>query len=290
MWDEIANDIARAIGSDFAIEHRELAGGGCINETCVVSGQGQVFFVKTNSASSIDMFRAEAKGLEEMARTGTIRVPRPICQGCYDQQAFLVLEYLDLVAPRDKDCWWQLGKNLAHLHRITSASFGWTLDNTIGSTPQPNAMSEDWVGFFREKRLEHQLRLARDRGRIFEDSDTLLDGLGEFFHDYTPVPSLIHGDLWNGNVSFLKSGEPVVYDPALYYADREAEFGIIDMFGGFAPEFYEAYNSEWPLDPGFGARKGLYLLYHQLNHFNLFGTSYASSCQATLNKLLKHIL
>ena len=289
MWENVEYQIRLSTNRKFSIEKSRPIGGGCINDASCVTGNGQSYFVKTNSQSDPEIFRAEFKALEEISKSDCIRVPKPVCYGSGGGYSFLVMEYLELTPAKGSRSWVDLGVNLARLHKVSSRRFGWVMDNVIGSTPQPNKECEDWISFFRDQRLGHQLKLAQEKGVQFDGADTLLDGLERFFQDYAPRPSLLHGDLWNGNVGFLKSGEPVIFDPATYFGDREAEFGIIEMFGGFAPEFYQGYHSEWPLDQGFSSRKDLYLLYHQLNHFNLFGHGYLAGCRATLKKCLKSV-
>ncbi len=183
----------------------------------------------------------------------------------------------------------KLGRELAALHRLPQPYFGWHRDNTIGSTPQRNPRADDWITFWREHRLGFQLELARTRGGSFPGANHLLDRLEELFEGYEPQPSLLHGDLWSGNVGWLGDGSPVIFDPACYFGDREAEFGIIAMFGGFTEEFYRGYHSVWPLDEGFPQRLPLYELYHTLNHFNLFGGGYAAAGQRLMDRVLRNL-
>jgi fructosamine-3-kinase len=174
-------------------------------------------------------------------------------------------------------------------HRALQPAFGWYRDNTIGSTPQSNAWQDDWVTFLRERRLGYQLELAAEngfRGRLQQRGEVLLDALGEFFTTYRPVPSLLHGDLWAGNRTADEHGRPVIFDPAVYYGDREADVAMTRLFGGFGAGFYRAYEANWALDDGAGARTDLYNLYHVLNHLNLFGEGYLARALAMLDRLL----
>jgi fructosamine-3-kinase len=185
-----------------------------------------------------------------------------------------------------------MGRLLAHLHRTTGPRFGWKRDNTIGSTPQLNAWTDRWVDFLRDQRLGYQLQLAaqQDYGtRLQSKGERLCAGLDAFFSAYQPVPSLLHGDLWGGNAGYLTSGEPVVFDPAVYYGDREADLAMTELFGGFGADFHAAYREAWPLDPGYGTRKTLYNLYHILNHAHLFGGGYVGQAQSMLDRLLAEI-
>jgi fructosamine-3-kinase len=194
-------------------------------------------------------------------------------------EAFLELERLELGAPPD---WPGLARAVLALHRTTGERFGWHKDNWIGLAPQRNRWSEDWIGFYRECRLLPQLR----RAKLVDEAQPLLDHLPAFFEGYRPVPSLLHGDLWHGNAGFTAQG-PVLFDPAVYYGDREADLAMSELFGGFAREFYAAYRDAWPLDSGYETRRHLYNLYHLLNHLNLFGGGYRGQVKATLQLLLR---
>jgi len=290
LTDTLVDAIRHATGQAFYPDHRQPVGGGCINRTELLEGAGQRYFVKLNDASRLEMFEAESAGLQEIASSGSIRVPKPVVSGSADGQSFLVLEFLDLGrSHRASDV--ALGRNLANLHRHTASRFGWRRNNTIGATPQINTETQDWVVFFREHRLRFQLDLVARRGarRLHEQGEALLEVLPRYFADYHPTPSLLHGDLWGGNHGALRDGTPVVFDPAVYYGDREADIAMTELFGGFGQEFYSAYNAAWPLDPGFAIRKHLYNLYHVLNHYNLFGGGYADQASGLIARLLDEI-
>ncbi len=230
-WQDIERSIRLASVAPFTIESRAGAGGGCINECHVIRGQGRAFFVKLNAPEKAEMFSAEAAGLREIARTKTIRVPEPICHGASPAACWLVLEHLELRRGDDRSMA-QLGRNLARMHRVTSKRFGWHRDNTIGATPQVNTRSGDWIAFWHECRLGYQLKLADSGGhsrRLVADGERLLGALPSFFHGYTPPPSLLHGDLWSGNVGLETGGDPVIYDPAVYYGDREADLAMTEL-------------------------------------------------------------
>jgi fructosamine-3-kinase len=178
------------------------------------------------------------------------------------------------------------------MHRVTQARFGWVQDNTIGSTPQINTPEEDWIVFWREHRLRFQLHLATRHGhggRLRERGERLLDEFPRLFAEYQPAASLLHGDLWSGNYAYTREGEPVIFDPAVYYGDREADLAMTELFGGFGREFYAAYREAYPLDEGYAVRKTLYNLYHVLNHLNLFGGGYLSQAQGMIDRLLSEL-
>jgi fructosamine-3-kinase len=287
-WRDIERSIGAASGTPFAIESRAVIGGGCINECYVVRGAGRAYFAKLTAPSRADMFAAEAAGLAEIARSQTMRVPQPVCHGAGAKASWLVLEHLEL-RPGDEQSMGRLGRNLARMHRITGARHGWHRDNTIGATPQVNTGSGDWIAFWRERRLGFQLKLAAARGHrrgLIAAGERLLEALPSFFRGYTPAPALLHGDLWSGNAARTTTGEPVIYDPAVYYGDREADLAMTELFGGFPQSFYEAYGAEYPLDAGYQARKHLYNLYHVLNHLNLFGGGYGAQAARMIEQLL----
>jgi fructosamine-3-kinase len=287
-WGAIAARISACTGTDFGVQRAEPASGGCINEAWVLSGGGQRFFVKRAPLTAAETFEAEFEGLVELAQAGAVRVPQPVCSGADARHAWLVLEYLDLRGGREGR-WARLGIGLAAQHRSVATQFGWRRDNTIGATAQPNTWSADWVAFVREHRLRHQLALAQRNGfrrELAERGARLLERLPAFFVSHAPRPSLLHGDLWSGNVGFLGNGEPVIFDPAVYYGDREADIAMTELFGGFSADFYAAYKQAWALDSGYMVRRRLYNLYHQLNHLNLFGAAYLSDCRNAIERLL----
>jgi fructosamine-3-kinase len=285
LWQHIGGHIYAETGVSIRAVPAAV-GGGCINEAVRVPGEGRNFFVKLNAAAKTDMFAAEAEGLRALAATHTVCVPGPVCWGVAGDVAYLVLEYLEF-GRGGKGA--ELGEQLAAMHRVTQAEFGWHRDNTIGSTPQINTPCADWIGFWRERRLGYQLRLAERNGwggelqrlgeRLLVDMDTL-------FETYHPRPALLHGDLWGGNHGFLADGRPVIFDPAVYFGDREADLAMTELFGGFGGDFYAGYRAAWPLDPGYASRKRFYNLYHILNHLNLFGGGYHGQALRMLQQLL----
>ena len=283
MWETICEHISDATAHAFVSNDPQPLGGGCINEAFLLSDGLRLFFVKINTAERLDMFEAEAEGLRALASADAVRVPDVICCGVSEGRSFLVLEYIEMGGFANQRL---MGEQLALLHKKTAERFGWHRDNTIGSTPQLNTWTEGWVGFYRKYRLGYQFDLATKRGRRFDGSGALMECLGKFFEGYTPKPSLLHGDLWGGNASYDTQGQPVVFDPAIYYGDREADIAFTEMFGGFGRDFYEAYNQTWQLDAGYAIRRELYNLYHLLNHYNLFGGHYGNSAQSTIARLL----
>lgn len=291
-WQAVAAGISRALGRPFEVAGSSRRGGGCINEAVCLQGTSRErFFVKLNRAGLLPMFEAEMDGLREIVASGTVRAPEPVALGVEGGQCWLALEYIEF-GPAGSSSSEALGEQLAAMHRCTSNTYGWYRDNTIGSTPQPNTPRLDWVAFLREQRLGYQLQLAAERGApadLRDRGSRLLEALPAFFSGYTPVPSLLHGDLWGGNWATDNRGCPVIFDPAVYYGDREADLAMTELFGGFDDRFYQSYRSCWDIDPGYTNRKVVYNLYHVLNHFNLFGGGYARQARDMINELLSNL-
>ena len=277
--------ISDATGLPFTPLTQRSVSGGCINQSYLLTDAERSFFVKLNDVKRLAMFEAEAAGLQQILASNTVRVPRPLCHGVVNDQAYLVMEYLDLRGHGDASA---LGQQLALMHRQQQTYFGGPRDNTLGSTPQPNTQTANWIKFLREQRIGYQLRLAAQNGyggKLQTQGEKLLTGLDQFFTDYRPQASLLHGDLWGGNHAYLPDGTPVIFDPAVYYGDRETDLAMTELFGGFAPAFYAAYREAWPLDAGYAVRKTLYNLYHILNHANLFGGGYAQQALEMVTQL-----
>ncbi|MDN5871282.1 MAG: fructosamine kinase family protein [Nitrococcus sp.] len=289
LWGDIYAAIERATGSPVrGRPPRSIVGGG-INRTAAIGEGGARYFVKLNDApGSLQMFEAEAEGLRLLAQPRALRIPQPISCGSSGTTAYLALEHIALGrggAAGDA----RLGEGLAAIHGVTRPRFGWDRDNTIGSTPQINRQSDDWVSFFRDQRLGFQLELAERNGHggvLTQAGFRVLEAVPLLCADHRPAASLLHGDLWGGNAAVDCDGAPVVYDPAVYFGDRETDLAMTELFGGFGAPFYEAYKAAWPLDAGYALRRDLYQLYHVLNHLNLFGAGYAGSAQRLIDRLL----
>lgn len=291
VWHDISAQISAVTNAHFTVKEPRAIGGGCINQAYYIMDGAQRYFVKLNTTDSLIMFEAEAAGLMEIHRSETLRVPLPICYGQNDQAAWLVLEYIDLNSGKCGNAA-DLGRQLAAMHRTTTRQFGWVRDNTIGQTLQINTPSSDWINFWRTQRLGFQLDLAKTNGhngKLQKLGEKLLINLDKFFPDAPPLPALLHGDLWSGNYAYDGNGIPVLFDPAVYYGDREADIAMTELFGGFPANFYSAYRYDYPLDSGYNIRKLVYNLYHILNHLNLFGSSYRHQTEQTINTLLAEI-
>lgn len=280
--------IERRYGGGVTVNSRRGVGGGSINRTGTITlSNGETLFLKENSRSHTDLFKAEALGLEALRRAEGPRVPEPIALYEAGNDQFLLME---AITPGRKggNFFSRFGRELAKLHRSNRAErFGFSMDNHIGSTPQPNGRRERWVAFFGEQRLRFQVELAAERGladnAMVRGVEAIIGKLDSLLPE-PEHPSLLHGDLWGGNYMVDEAGEPVLIDPAVYYGHREADLAMTELFGGFGREFYRSYDEAFPLQPDYRSRVDLYNLYHLLNHLNLFGGGYAGSCRSIIRR------
>lgn len=289
--------LGAAFGDGVTMTRMTPVYGGDINEAYRISlSSGEVAFLKTNSVKNAKFFEAELLGLSVLRAAGKIGVPKTLGTGIDQQKAFsfLLLEYIDS-APRIKTYWETFGHELARLHRSEEAlppesqmargKYGFPQDNFIGSNPQKNQPKETWADFYRECRLLPQIKMADG----YLDSSLrkkllyLLDHLDVYLRE-PEFPSLLHGDLWSGNVLCGNDGKAWILDPAAYVGDYETDLAMTQLFGSFPSTFYAAYNEENPMEPDYLDRKPLYQLYHLLNHFNLFGSSYLGSVVEIIKK------
>jgi fructosamine-3-kinase len=286
--------LCRCAGTQSALDRLIEVPGGSISRAFVAVTGERKWFIKLNEIGLLDMFEAEADGLNALAKCPAIRVPQVIGSGSDGRQAYLVLEHLELF-PMEKHnacACASAGRALADLHRIVGSRFGWTRDNYIGHTPQSNHLCSDWADFFARERLLPQLDIARKNGHsgsLIDNGERLAERAHVFFCDHCPEPSLLHGDLWNGNAAFDRQGRLVLYDPAVYFGDRETDLAMSELFGGFPPAFYTAYRDAWPLSTCYPQRRMLYNLYHVLNHCNLFGGGYRQQADHIIGVLLAEI-
>ena len=290
-WDCIFNAISKATGTKFSGEQVTPISGDKVSDTQIISDGREEYFIKRATADAVRRLAAEVEGLEALRKVKALTVPRVIVSGLADTCSYIVLERLRFTRATDQSAA-QLGFQLAYQHRITDETFGWDHDNFIGPNTQLNPRRTDWVKFWRDCRLRPQLDLAASTasGKVLAKSgERLLESCDAFFNGYRPTPSLLHGDLWAGNWGVLADGSPVVFDPAVYFGDREADLAMTELFGGFGPAFYSAYSDTWPLDAGYGTRRNLYNLYHVLNHLNLFGASYLPQSKQLILSLLAEV-
>jgi fructosamine-3-kinase len=284
--------VARALGSA-VVQARPVAGGDINEAHQLTLGDGRVVFAKTNRRPDPAMFPAEARGLAWLAEAAALRVPAVLA---VDPQ-FLVLEHI-ASAPRRPDFDERLGRGLAALHRsgppvynppAQGRPFGLDHDNFIGRLPQDNRPLPGWSAFYRERRLEPQLRRATDAGlaspRMLRDCQRLFAVMDELVGAPEP-PARLHGDLWGGNMIADDGGAPCLIDPAAYAGHREVDLAMMRLFGGFGPRVFAAYDEAFPLSDGHQERVPLYQLYFLLVHVNLFGGSYVSGVERALSSLV----
>ncbi|GIX44557.1 MAG: fructosamine kinase [Candidatus Sumerlaea sp.] len=283
---DVEHALAEYEGGSVTIERILSCGGGCINHAAkLLTSTGRSYFLKWNHDAPPTFFIREMEGLRELRACGVLRVPEAIAASDTTEQtpAWLLLE--DVTAPtpgNERAAQTQfsetLGRGLALIHQRHASQFGFHADNFIGSTPQPNPWCSSWPEFFREWRLGHMIRLLTGQGRLSHDqiklSTRFLNKLDELLSAVVEPPSLLHGDLWGGNVMSDANGSPTLIDPAVYYGHREADLAMTELFGGFDARFYAAYREAYPLDTEYRDRRDIYNLYHILNHALLFGSSY----------------
>ena len=288
----MARALAAALGHPVTITRRSPLSGGCIGHVERLDTNAGPFVLKWLPATAAGFFEGEAAGLDALRAAGSgLVVPRVLAlvgaardgDGDDARAPFLVIEFLPPGrAARDVDE--RLGRGLAAQHRTSARQFGFHCDTFCGATRQPNAWTPDWITFYRSARLGCQVDLATNAGllasadrRLF---DRLLAKLGTRLTEPAEGPALVHGDLWAGNLHITTSGAPALLDPAAHYAHREAELGIMTLFGGVPPRTLDAYAEAFPLDAGWRERHPLYQLYHLLNHLNLFGHGYHAQVMA----------
>ena len=264
--------------------------GGDINRAFRVDLEGKAVFVKTNRRKNLSFFEAEAEGLAAIACTNAIRVPEVFAAGTDSRYgSFLMMEWSE--GRKERDFFQNFGRNLASMHRadttdfVRDGRFGFLHDNYIGSNRQTNSPADSWIDFFRDSRLSPQFRMADS---WFDSQDRkaasrLMDHLGDYLPE-PEFPSLLHGDLWNGNYLVGSDGSAWLIDPAAYVGCFEADIAMTELFGGFPRDFYAAYGEVNPLLPEYKERRDLYNLYHLLNHLNLFGGSYLSSVRSIIRR------
>lgn len=271
--------IAKKIENHFGekIISRNDSSGGCIARAQIITMEsGRQYFLKSG-AQNKRMFPTEANSLKELAKAQTIRIP----QVFITDPDFLLIEYIP-TGKASTDFFEVFGRQFAQMHKYTADSFGFFEDNFIGHTPQENIptpeQANNWTSFYFEKRLLYQFKLAEKNGLssagLREGFKNLESKIESIIPASDEKPSLLHGDLWSGNYLADENGNPVIIDPAVYYGHREADLAMTKLFGGFSASFYSAYIEAFPLQEDYSYRENIYILYHVLNHLNLFGMSY----------------
>lgn len=260
--------------------------GGDINAVFLISADDQNWVVKRNKSKKFpEMLAKEFRAMHYLGKTSPLRHPKMLHHFSTESQQFLVMEYIE-EAGNTKKGQENLGKGLAQQHLISKDDFGWQEDNYIGSLVQVNNKSKDWNSFFAEHRLLHQSQQVYDKGLFSRADVQKMERLCNRLDDIIPVekPALLHGDLWGGNYFISNNDEPILYDPAVYFGHREMDMAMTHLFGGFSEVFYRSYQVENPLEQSWESRIGLFQLYPNLVHLNLFGRAYLNSIQRVIEK------
>lgn len=296
LMEDVQRAFSTLLSTDLTVVDQHRVSGGCISETSHLvtedsQGRRKNWFVKTNQESFLENFQAEADGLERLAEVPAIEIPRAEVVGISDQQAWLVMNWIEQEPP-GRDFFRDFGVCLAEMHRCTSGSrIGLERDNFLGAAKQVNRSQGGWVDFVAENRLGFQLRWGLHQQLIDDnlrrDCERVIAGLDQTLAGRSETTSLLHGDLWSGNYLCNREGSPVLIDPAVYYGCREAEFGMLMLFGACPSSFYEAYQEVFPMNPGWQRRVNVYVLYHLLNHLNLFGHGYHGQCKGVAEQILR---
>jgi protein-ribulosamine 3-kinase len=277
-----------ALGRQLVVNGTSFVSGGCINNTLQLHTSEGDFFLKWQKGIASDMFEKEARGLQMLDHTGCIATPQVMAWGTLDSKHYLLLEFVES-ARESAGYWSDFGGKLARMHKgHTSDKYGLGYDNYIGKLPQKNTQCDNWIDFFVEHRLEYQLKLAVQNRLVDSRFIQRYRKLYTKLPALLPVdqPSLLHGDLWSGNVVIGADGLACLIDPAVYYGHREIELAFTRMFGGFSEGFYSEYQNVFPLEAGFSSRIEIYNIYPLMVHANLFGASYLNGVEQVLNKYL----
>lgn len=294
-YQSLAEALVALYGNSVAVEKTDKLTGGDINKAYGLTlTNGQHVFMKANEKDKVQFFKSESLALSAISKTSTIGTPKVLCTGTDNGEivgySFMLMDFVES-SLRNEDYFEKLGHNLASLHKapaeefVDGGKFGFLEDNFIGSSNQINSPSENWISFFRDKRLLPQIKKADSHfdQKTRALAQKLLDHLGDFLIE-PEKPSLLHGDLWWGNILCNKDGDAILIDPASYVGHREADIAMTELFGRFAPDFYEAYKETFSLQPGYEERRDLYNLYHLLNHLNIFGESYLEAVVSVISE------
>ena len=269
--------LATIYGSSVHLKDSRSVGGGCINHAVKISTSVGDFFLKWNASAPAELFLKEAAGLNEMRlAASTLSIPKVYwSKDVDDLPGLLLMEYLQ-PAINTSGLDEQLGRGIAQLHRKTAPAFGFDHSNYCGTTIQDNTWTDNWPEFYAQQRIWSLVEQIKKTRGMSSEEQKIYEKLVARMSDLLPhqtVPSLIHGDLWSGNYMYTANG-PALIDPACYYADREMELGMMQLFGGFSGSVWNTYQEEFPLPEGWRKRMRLYQLYHILNHYLLFGGLY----------------
>lgn len=275
IFDHIARLLSQHLGLPLQINsHRQVFGGNINHTYCLYTSAG-TFFLKLNANSFPCMFQKEFEGLQLLHQTLSIKIPLPVVYGSFDDSTFLITEFIE-EGGASKNFWQTFANQLASLHRYSNSRFGLSSANYIGMLAQQNNYCDSWQEFYTTQRLQPLMQLAFNQNKCSEEDLIAAEKLCDRLYNLLPeaIPALVHGDLWSGNFMCDRNGSPVIYDPAVYYGNREMDIAMSLLFGGFDKSFYDFYNEAFPLQPGWKSRVPLHNLYPLLVHLILFGGGY----------------
>ena len=264
--------------------------GGSISSAYLINSDKSKYFLKVNSApNALKMFHEEQKGLNAIEATKTIAVPHVYFADILDQNAFILMDFIESKRPSPSD-YSRLGIELAKLHMAVFNEFGFTSDNFIGSLPQRNKKHDRWSDFYWNERIYPQLQLALNEGLLSVDEVPTQDQFISLFNSFIDEfkPSLLHGDLWGGNYLISEDGTPFLIDPAVYIGHNMVDIAMSQLFGSFGPEFYDSYHKIIERPKQYNEQIDLYQLYFLLVHLNLFGKGYYSSVSTILSRYFQN--
>lgn len=294
---KLEHSLSECLAGEVRVLDYQAVAGGSINSCYKLLTNQAQYFLKLNRYDNYAMFEAEAAGLEAIRQSDAILTPEVVTMGRVKngsgpgEYAYLVLQFFEFQRCSNNG-FDNLAAGLVKLHRFSNKNFGFPENNYIGASIQPNHWHSSWVSFWQQQRLGFQIELAKTNelaNEVIHKLEKLNESIADFFVAYQVKPSLLHGDLWSGNVAQVRGDVSVIFDPAVYFGDREADIAMTELFGGFDKRFYEVYQALWPLDQAYPVRKKLYNLYHLLNHFNLFGSGYSASLHNDAEFLLSQL-
>ncbi|EWH12289.1 fructosamine/Ketosamine-3-kinase [Catenovulum agarivorans DS-2] len=285
MWHQVELDLTKALNTEVKITGKQSVSGGDISQAFKINTSAGDFFVKVNKHSFYENFACEMLALNKIAKTQCIHTPKVQQVNTSQLYSYLILDYLEF-KPAKMEQWYLAGVQLAKMHQHDiQAQFGFDSNNFIGSTLQNNRWHNNWSTFFAEQRIGFQLELLLEKGISIGDIDEIVATVHTLLKPRKPPASLLHGDLWQGNIAF--ANVPVIFDPASYYGDPEVDIAMSELFGCFPQEFYQGYQSVQKLDSGYAHRKHIYNFYHILNHANLFSGSYIEQSKDYLMQIAR---
>jgi len=281
------SEICDELGEDYPKSIEQVHGGDTHNAWKIEFTEKKLFLKRNDKGKKFLKFEKYClQNLREHINEKNIIVPEVIAYKNIKNIEILIIEWIDMKNLGQE----KLGKGLGEMHLISKESnpksFGYPVEGFIGITNQKKGWENDWIDCFLNLRIIPQLSILKnnflDRGTINKVKEKIkLELL-----NHKPINTLVHGDLWAGNVGTETSGKGVIFDPASWWADNEVDIAMTKLFGGFRKEFYEEYHKIFPIKKGFEKRIIIYNFYHILNHANMFGGSYLNQVKDYVKEIL----